>query len=164
MGVHKRGPTTPEMNMTPLIDVTFQLIIFFMIVSNIVSEQTVEMVVPELEDSQAYQLGDQDKVVVNVEPPPFDRKDRRADGSNDHLQADGQAAGIWVGIKQYAPNETDKVTAQLKAARERNPEVQVLLRADSALYYREVQQVMAAIAAAQIKTVNLVAYRHEDDR
>ena len=40
--------------------------------------------------------------------------------------------------------------------------MQVLLRADAALYYDQVRPVMGAITAAGIGTVNLVAYLPEE--
>ncbi len=66
--VHKRGPATPEMNMTPLIDVVFQIIIFFMLINNIITEQTVQMFVPELDDPKTRRTEDMKKIVINVAP------------------------------------------------------------------------------------------------
>ena len=57
--------------MTPLIDVTFLLIIFFMIISNFISEQSVEMIVPGLTESTARELESPRRVVVNVAPGTY---------------------------------------------------------------------------------------------
>ena len=35
--------------MTPMIDIVFQLIVFFMLVNNIISDENAVMIVPELE-------------------------------------------------------------------------------------------------------------------
>jgi len=165
--VFKRGPKTPEMNMTPLIDVTFQLIIFFMIVSNIVSEQTVEMIVPDLEDPKTRELADDvKKVVVNIAPvaPVTERQDNPLSGS-------GLVDYVLVGSDRFSPGDSEGITNALKAAVERGPkdpdgksELEVLMRADAALYYEEVQPVMSAITAAGIARINLVALLPEDQR
>jgi len=160
--IHKRGPVTPQMNMTPLIDVTFLLIIFFMIVSNIVSEQTVEMIVPDLDDSKAREFTDESRVVVNVAPEPFDRSEREITEAGEHLTISGEATGIKVGTTDYATDDLVGVTDQLERAKARNEDIEVLLRADAGLFYREVQGVMGAIAGAGIARINLVAYRPEE--
>ena len=59
--VFKRGPVTPQMNITPLIDVVFLLIIFFMLVTNIIAEEAVEMIVPQLDDPVTRELGNVDR-------------------------------------------------------------------------------------------------------
>ena len=74
--VHRRGPTAPDMNITPLIDVVFLLIIFFMLVSRIVADENVPMVVPALDDPKTYEPGQIEKIVVNVVPAAGDRRGR----------------------------------------------------------------------------------------
>lgn len=153
--VFKRGPTTPEMNITPLIDVVFLLIVFFMIVSNIVTHETVEMFVPDLDDSQAREIPEEGRVFVNVAPQEFER-DERVDNP---LRFSGRARLVQVGAnRRFDMSELAGVTDMLEQRVERNPEVEVVLRADSALYYREVQPVMDAITAAGVSRVNLVSY------
>ena len=162
--VFKRGPQSPQMNMTPLIDVTFQLIIFFMLVSNIVSEENVQMIVPKLERSQAQEVRKQERVVVNVAPQPYDPKDRSTErGVDSHLMHPGTATRVKVGMEEFGPSEREAITSSLAESQADNENVKVLLRADAALYYKEVQPVMKAIAAAKISQVNVVAYRKKDE-
>lgn len=158
--IFKRGPASAEMNMTPLIDVTFQLIIFFMLVNNIISTENVEMVIPDLEQPKTRALGEIEKVTVNVAPMPYVRQDRM---SGNPLNFPGEAAYVQIGMDQYPPNELDTLVAQLKDVKARNPKVEVLLRADAALNYQAMQPIMDAINAAGIATVNLVAVIPEDD-
>ena len=156
--INKRGPTAPEMNITPLIDVVFLLIIFFMLVNNINADQRPEMIVPELDEPQARKLDpDIDRVVVNVKPVEFDRESRQGN----HLAISGQARSVKVGLREYQIGNLSAVRDDLEQAKQRNPEVEVLLRADSALYYDEVQPVLQAITGAGIKKVNLVTYTEE---
>jgi biopolymer transport protein TolR len=156
--IFKRGSVAPEMNITPLIDVTFLLIIFFMLVNNIISEETVEMFVPDLTEPRTHAIGDIERVVVNVRPVDFLRADREVNP----LMIDGRARGVRVGMQDFAMEDMAGVTAALRQAVERNPNVEVLLRADAALYYDEVQPVMVALTQAGIATVNLVAFMPED--
>jgi biopolymer transport protein ExbD len=145
------------MNITPLIDVVFLLIIFFMLVNNIVTAESVQMRLPELEDPQTRELGEVDRIVVNIVPAEYDRDERAANP----LSHQGTPAGYQVGIVRYGLDGLPQITEQLRAAKAENPEVQVLLRADSAIYYQAVQPVIAAITAAEIGRINLVAYQED---
>jgi biopolymer transport protein ExbD len=143
------------MNMTPLIDVTFQLIIFFLLVNNIAGEQIVEMRVPDLEDPKTFELQGENKITINVAPQPYTANNRPIDNA---LAFAGEAMKVQIFSKEFAYGDVEGITAELKAVREQNPDAEVLLRADAALYYDQVQPAMAAIAAAGIQKVNLVAY------
>jgi len=166
--VTEKGPVTPHMNITPLIDVVFLLIIFFMLVSNIVAEEAVPMIVPEVDEPKTRQLGEVDRVVVNVAPEEFD-KDARLEG--DRLAVPGEARYLKIGTRRYEMTaEGLKEAREVLAARvadgpkdaEGKSTLEVVLRADAALYYSEVQPVMTMITAANISKVNLVAYMPED--
>ncbi len=157
--VHKKGPTSPEMNMTPMIDVVFQLIVFFMLVNNIISEEAVLMIVPDLEDPKTRELGEEDRITVNVAPQNYDPSRKIGD-----LNIPGEASLVKVGLKEYKIDEMEQVTEALKEAKALNENIEVLLRADSGLFYDEVQPVMQAITTAGIVKVNLVAYLPEDER
>jgi len=167
--VFKRGPKTPEMNMTPLIDVTFLLIVFFMLVTNIVSEETEKMLVPDLADPKTQKLGEVERIVINVTPFPFTPSDR----SRNPLNHSGEAAYVKIGTlnENFPIDQLEGVTFALEQEVATAPKdadgnslLEVVLRADMALYYSEVQPVMAAITAAGIAKVNLVALLPEDER
>jgi len=153
--------------MTPLIDVTFLLIIFFMIVSNIVSEQAVQMLVPDLEDPKTQKLDEEvRKIVINLAPVAA-----ASDREENPLAASGMIDYVLVNNVEFAPSNAQGITDQIKSLVEKGPkdeegksELEVLLRADSALYYEEVQPVMAAITGAGVGTINLVALLPEDQR
>lgn len=149
------------MNMTPLIDVTFLLIIFFMIISNVISEETVQMVVPELVEPRVRQFEEMRTIVVNIAPRPYGGDDR----TPDHLNWSGEADYVKVDSRKISLDRLDVVTELLSAAvkespkdAEGNPQLEVLLRADSALHYTQVQPILGAITAAGIGKVHLVAY------
>ncbi len=70
--VHKRGPVSPTLNLTPLIDVTFLLIIFFMLVNNIITEESVLMHVPELDNPQTQPFDSEYRLTINLAPAPYE--------------------------------------------------------------------------------------------
>lgn len=160
--VHQRGATTPQMNITPLIDVVFLLIIFFMLVNNIVAEQTVTLIPPTLEEPRTRQLGEVRKIIVSIAPQPYSAA-QRADSP---LDWDGMPDHVLVGRRWHAYDDFDGITNTLNEQLAAGGEVEVLLRVDSAIYFEHVQGVMQAITNAEhdgnrVQTVNLVAYMPE---
>jgi biopolymer transport protein ExbD len=155
--VFHRGPTKPQMNITPLIDVVFLLIIFFMLVNNIISEQSVEMIVPKLDEPTTRGLDDAGRLIVNIAPAEYARSERL----DNPLLFDGEARFIRVGLQTFAADDLQGVTDALIEAKSANDNLEVVLRGDGALYYGVVQPVMGAIARAGIDKVNLAAYMPE---
>jgi len=154
--VFKKGAVAPEMNMTPLIDVVFQLIIFFMLVNDIVGQEAVQMIVPQLTDPKTREVGEMEsRVVVNIAPSPYMPGDRKGDNV---LNTDGRAVHVVIGLEQFDIDNLAGMTAFLQDFKAKSPDGEVLLRADAALRYDNVQPVMMAITAAGISKINLVAY------
>lgn len=56
----------PELNMTPMIDVVFQLIIFFMLVTNLEAEDIEALVVPKASKAEEDKVVQKDRLVVSV--------------------------------------------------------------------------------------------------
>ncbi len=166
--VHKRGAAKAEMNMTPMIDVTFQLIIFFMLVNNIIAEQNVELIPPDLEQAQTLELGEKvAQVVVSIEPLSYTAEDRK----ENPLNFSGEAVSVWIGSMRLPREDLATLTKELEDSVAKSPKnekgeplLEVLLRADCALHYAEIQPVMQAITAAKVAKINLVAYLPEDKR
>jgi len=167
--LHQRGPVAPEMNITPLIDVVFLLIIFFMIVTKIVSDERTPMIVPQLEDPRTHAPETSRRVIINVARTTPEVNTRRGvmKGPADyaHLAGPGEAEYIRVGgyrTFSLSSDGLDKLTSLLKAEKQASETIKVLVRADAALFYSQVAPVMNAITNARISSVNLVAY--EDER
>ncbi len=150
----RHNPTKPTMNITPLIDVVLQLIIFFMLVNNIIAEESVKMIVPAVDEPVAREVGDERRIVVNVSPGPFRMDERRAAP----LTFAGEPEAVMIAGQWFEADDVEAMTAALRTLREERGEVEVLLRADAAMYYESVRPVMQAIAGAGIERVNLVAY------
>lgn len=164
--VYKRGTAKAEMNMTPLIDITFQLIIFFILTLNVASQEVVPMIVPKLEDPKTQDTQQEERIVVNVIPMDYTESQRK----ENPLAIEGQAFGIRVGQTDYRIDQLDDVRKVLEdfvakgKASARDPETyepMVLLRADAAIYYAQVAPVMRCIAEARIEKINLVAFLPE---
>lgn len=144
--------------MTPLIDVTFLLIIFFMLVNNIITAEAEPMFVPELDDPKTREFDVENRIAVNVTPIAWAEHERQ----DNWLDWDSQPRSVKVGMEEYAMDQMVGVTSALKTwsdqvkARGKAPEI--LLRADGCLAYEHLQVVMAAITAAGIDKLHLVAY------
>lgn len=136
------------MNMTPLIDVTFQLIIFFMLVSNLIGQEAVPMRVPVLEDSQTRQLGESDRVVINVLPPPPEAHE---------TEKTSKSPWVQIGLTRLHGSDKQGIAEALKQMVSHSANVQVVLRADGSLDYQQVRLVMQAIRDAGVSVVHLVA-------
>ncbi len=151
--VHRRGAAKPEMNLTPMIDVTFQLIIFFLLVSNIAQDQLVEMRVPKLDNPRTIEIGEIPKLIISIIP----EKATREPGADPLLVPPG-AKAIKVGSTDFELGDYDGITEALIDAKEKNPDIEIVLRADSGAYFDVVAPVMQAVTAAKISKLNLTAF------
>lgn len=133
-------------NMTPMIDVVFMLIIFFMLVSTFASVENLEMDLPDPDHSQAAKVKLTDRVVVNC---------LSANPSN---PAGGR---VIYSVGPLRVGSLDELTAALAAAKAATPNLQVVLRADRRLPYSVVRQVMQTIARNRIEVMNIVAHVRE---
>jgi biopolymer transport protein ExbD len=138
--VYIRGRARIGANLTPMIDVTFLLIVFFVLVSQIVEVENVELSVPALEKPATELLGEEQRAVINVVPGRAAR-----------------AAEYRLGPQAFPPDATGiaALTDRLTRLFEANPNLRINLRADQRTEYRDVQPVLEAVTTA--------AGRVEDD-
>ncbi len=131
--IFKRGNAEIEANLTPMIDVTFLLIVFFVLVSQIVSKENQPMELPEPTDPASELVSDDERAVINI-----------VHGGQ------GRADEIWLGTRRYETSRAgiEAIAQQLQRLYSSNPSLQVNLRADRAVHYTYVQQVMDAISEA----------------
>ena len=150
--VHRRGPARIAANLTPMIDMTFLLIVFFVLVSQITDQQRVEMDLPRPLDPATLRTGDEQRTIVNVVPMP---------GVDD-----GSASMLRVAGLSFPP-DPDGIAAfraHLGRMYTETPGMRVDLRADRRVRYRFVAPVMRAITNAAddanvLPRVNLVVER-----
>jgi biopolymer transport protein ExbD len=114
----------PEFELTPMIDVVFLLIAFFMTLISFISAELVELELPEAEQA-----------TVPEEP-----------GERQYISID-EAGQIYFGSSQISE---ESLTDQLAALKKEIPSLKVFLRADAKTPHRHVNTAMAATARAGI--------------
>jgi biopolymer transport protein ExbD len=126
-----------EANLTPLIDLSFLLIVFFVLVSQITSIENLPLALPRPDRSAARAPGDDPRVVVNVVPAP-----------------DGTAAGYTLGRNQFPATAEGlaRLAGTIAAAMRAQPATEINVRADRATEYRWVAPVMDAVGNALVES------------
>ncbi len=130
-------------NLTPMVDVVFLLVVFFMVVSHLSRERAVEMTLPRLADADSAALGAEARLIVNVVP-----RDSRVALGGAYRLGDRSFADTADGILSLA--------SVLREARERQPGAWVLLRAARTEPYAAVHPAMQAAVLAGIRRVELM--------
>lgn len=143
-----------DLNVTSLLDVVFQLIIFFLLITNFSSAELPEMLITELDNSKAREFTDEKRVVVNVIANMDNLKSKKErEDPNQTLDA----KFVRVGNDNILPSEYAKLTELILTEKAANPEVYVNLRADMRIRYSQVGPVIAAITKAKVSRVNMIA-------
>lgn len=119
MSARRSGGLTPEMNVTPLVDVVLVLLIIFMVVT------------PQLEAGAAVEL----PAVVNP--------DKGEDNSLTPTTVSLTAQGALFLDRKEVPRE--QLVERLRAIHEKDPESRVVLKADRAVRYAEVRGVFKTL-------------------
>jgi biopolymer transport protein ExbD len=136
-----------QLNLTSMLDVILQLIIFFLLVTNFAAQTLPPLEPPNLTESAAQTPFQPERVTVNLLPD---------------AARSGLADEVRVNMRAIPPGDLSALTALLEAEKEKNPEVEIDLRADRSIHYRHVQPIMNAVTAAGISRINLVAYTDDD--
>ncbi len=120
-------------NLTPMIDVTFLLIIFFVVVSQIVEVENADLDLPRPAEAASELPGDQPRVVINV-----------------LRGAGGDAVGYRMSNKRYMADTAglEALARNLAVMYRQNPALGVNLRADRRTDFRWVEPVFQAVSAA----------------
>lgn len=114
--------TNDGFELTPMIDVVFLLIAFFMTITSQITNENIKIEVPIAEEAQV----------------PEER------GVRQTISIDS-TGNIFFGSRQVAP---DELVEAIRFSVENTPETRVYLRADARTPHRYVQDVMAATAEA----------------
>lgn len=139
----KKVSSKMDLNLTSMMDVVFQLIIFFLLVNNMSAAELPELDPPKPINSVAQDPKERSRVVINVIPMS---------------QGSPTVKNLRVGQANIPAGNYGELTTMLQQEKEINPAVEVDLRADTAIHYLEVQPVMNAITAAGVSRINLVAF------
>lgn len=127
-----------QFNMTPLIDVTFLLLTYFMLACHFASSEKPDMKLPTPDRSQAVERQLEDRIVINM-----------------LYAGDSAPPRLTFGAVEVA--SVAELSERLGALARGSPRVEVVLRADRRLKYGEVRGVMEAIAAANLGRLQVVA-------
>ncbi len=149
----KKEKREVRINLTSLMDVTFQLIVFFLLVTNFAAAELPPLEPPKPTVSQA-QPPERERDVLIVNVVPVEAKS-------------GEAREVRVGtLPPLLPGEygqlTDMLREEKKVAEAAGGTLIIDLRADKSIEYAEIQPVMAAITQAEIANINLRATLDED--
>jgi biopolymer transport protein ExbD len=128
-----------SINMTPMIDVVFQLIIFFLVTSHFARQEAhLPLPLPAADSAAALKDDDAPRLVINV----------TADGT------------LLFSGRSLAPSDLQQRLAERMA--ELGKDVEVRIRADRSVPYQHIEPVLLACASAGIWNVNYAVYRRED--
>jgi len=129
-------------NMTPMIDVVFLLIIFFMIVSQVVSSEAELVQLPQPSKSQAGEFRGPRKLTISLVGDGQGGVARRKVGPS---LARGQAELASMLMETH------------RAAQARDERLHVVLRADRSIEFRHVREVISMISDAGLEFVDIAA-------
>lgn len=132
----RRSNLTPEMNVTPLVDVVLVLLIIFMVVT------------PQLEAGAAVEL------------PIASHVDKSEENSLTPTTVSLTAAGeLYLDREQVTREELEK---QLQAIREKDAENKVVLKADRAARYAEVRNLFKTLQDIGFPGISLQVVERKD--
>lgn len=122
-----------EPNLTSLIDVTFLLIVFFVLVSRLNEAESFTLDLPSPREAATVVPDADDQVAVSVVPG-----------------AGGVAAGYRVGAEDFAADEDglNRLAAYLVSLYRTNPRINLNLRADRGTHFDAVEPMIAAVSKA----------------
>ena len=128
----RKAPPDSKLNMTPMIDIVFQLIIFFMIVSEFQNMEMEQITLPFALEAKEETDKEQHRVVVNVTEKGKIRMMRRT-------YAPEELKALLIERARTSPKDADGL-----------PTISVKLRADAECEYKYVQQVIVQCMRAYI--------------
>jgi biopolymer transport protein ExbD len=137
----RRSLASAYINMTPMIDVTFQLIIFFLLSSRLAQQETqMELDLPAAASGREAVDGDRARLTVNV-------------------SADGRV------MLSSTETPREEMAGRLRIERERlGGDLEVRVRADRSVPYRVVAPILLACAEAGIWNVTFAVVEKVEGR
>lgn len=143
--VKKVQPAHVHMNLTAMLDVVFNLIFFFICIANLAGNELPDLNLPAPTASTAKENLDRKKFTVNIVPEK---------GGNNVKE-------IKVGSDTLNPNQMPEISSKIAKEQALDPKIEIDLRVDKKIKYRDVRPVMNAITKANIGRINLVAHSGE---
>src|SRR5436190_7382627 len=133
MSSRRRKQADIEPHLTSLIDVTFLLIVFFVLVSHVNEVESVELDLPKPNQPATLLPEAETQVAISVIPAP-----------------DGRAEGYRIGDRMFAIDKPglDSLSAHLASLYRLSPQTNVNIRADRTTQYEFVEPALRAVSIA----------------
>lgn len=138
------GAAKVRMNLTPMIDMTFLLIVFFILTSQISNVEVAEEIdLPEPHESVAAAPAEEHRMVINLIPDAENRS---------------RVASMRLGFRTLAADSAGRraLRDELLAAVAADPSLKVDIRADRQAAYSEVYPILRLASASGARRVDLV--------
>ncbi len=139
MNLRPRRQDEPEINLTPLIDVVFLMLIFFMVSTTFMRQADLELTLPEASQDPREQATDRIELSIN---------------------ADGQ---YFVNGEPLINTQLETVRRALEQARAEMPDAPLVIRADGRSAHQSVVTAMDAASQANISRLSIATVPPEDD-
>jgi len=142
-------------NMTPMIDCTFQLIIFFMLTTQIASADFVKMKLPRPLKPAAKEMKE-NKAIINV--VPYSDAEIRNDPSKLGLAKRYQVGQLRIdnlADSEALRNALKEKKARLSEAQQKKFAVEV--RADRRIHYSQIQPILRVLQEAELEKMRITA-------
>ena len=139
MNLRPTKPDQPDINLTPLIDVVFLLLIFFMVSTTFKDDARLRLQLPQ----------------ANGEPVAAEEQDQ--------LQIVIDAGGhFYIGERQLVDSRIDTLRAALRAAAGARQDLPVLIKADAKTPHQAVMTALDAAAQLGLTHIAFAATRGEN--
>lgn len=138
------APPEAEIDMTPMIDVTFLLIVFFMVVSDMSALDVAELTLPFADQAQVTKVENADEnpmLIINV------IKDGTVKIAGQDFTTKSESTGGLQSLKEYLKIEAEAAEREPPPADNpalRASKLRVLIRADRDTMFKNVQSVFDA--------------------
>ncbi|MBI1826767.1 MAG: biopolymer transporter ExbD [Planctomycetes bacterium] len=133
----------------PMVDVIFLLLLFFVIVTSFDASARIRVDVPKPDKSLAERDASAKQVVINCEVGD---------------EASPETGEVLYRIGADPPEDLSEIVDRLKSAREINPQLSVVIRADRRLAFSQVQAVMESVASANVMLLKVAALQDTGER
>lgn len=161
-GKGAKGGQALNINLTPMIDCTMLLVIFFLLTTEIASSNFVSLDLPKPSNPIARPLDTANRVIINV--MPFSDEDIKKDPGKAH-----RAATFEMEPKRYTrdtlvrqdPRVMDlpkQLTAVAEARGIKTKDLTVVIRSDMKIDYSEVEMIFACIQSVGCEKVQLATW------
>jgi biopolymer transport protein TolR len=141
---HPKGPARIEANLTAFIDVTFLLIIFFILVAQLSSSERPNLALPQVEDRASTPLERGERLIINCA--------RR-----------GEGVAYTVGTESFTGETGLRSLAELvRGWSVTQDEEPLAVRAERTLPYEQIDPVLRLLREANVPAVELIVIPPED--